>query len=138
MVLQPCSCPKQPFPCVVCHQLCQSGHTLLSLSHNYLVFVLLAPYSWRIRTKQNVMMCVRERTSSVQGIFCICALSSFTDCPNLEDEPFGTTRNAKIATQMGLEQKENEDLRPENLGPRLYCLFLIYPTLGSTLSLSFP
>lgn len=33
-----------------------------------------------------------------------------------------TTRKVKIATEMGIQQKEHEDLKPEHLGPRLYCL----------------
>lgn len=55
------------------------------MSHKYSVIVLLSPYSGRIRTKQSVIMCVRERTSSIQGTSCIWALHSCTEWPDLED-----------------------------------------------------
>lgn len=48
----------------------------------------------------------REGTYFVQITFCIWTISSCTDWPDLENEPFRTTRNANIATEMGIERKK--------------------------------
>lgn len=42
----------------------------------------------------------------------------------------GQLGNATIATEMGIVQKENGDLKPEHMDLRLYSLLLICLTLG--------
>lgn len=72
MFLQPCNCSKQPFPSILCPQLCQSGHALLcpvtSLLGISIAFTVLGVVEGskikQSRECQSVM--IVERTS-VQG-----------------------------------------------------------------------